>query len=326
MKIFSKYQGRILLPVSIFLVCVIFVQAQTKPNPFEVKPRLTEQNSANSSTIEDVRSISPTDTLNTSADSLTRNVKTDKINVGTANPFDVDHLPVRKSSISKKTEDLKTISESTKGSSRFLFFFLLLSCAVLALVINSNRKALGLISKSLVNENMLKLFHREETIKPSSFIYLLYLIFFINISSFIYLISLRFDGPTGIITYLIILGIILFIYMMRHIGLFLIGRIFPVTKNADLFSFTIMIFNHFVGLVLLPINFFLAFGPENFKIYILWISLIFLGIILFLRTIRGFFIVSEYFGTRLFQIIIYLCAFEIAPVIILLKTVMNMVK
>lgn len=324
----SIYSQNILLTI-LFILSVFYVTgAQNRSNPFDISPRLKEIVSLDTSrgVIEQKITNSSNDTSNILKDTLSPTADILKSEVQKKNPFEVDHLPLRKSTLSKKAEDLQSISESTKKSTRFLFFFLLLGCALLAIVLNSSRKSLTLISKSLVNENMLKLFHREENIKPSASLYLLYLIFSINLSVFIYLISLRNNGPSGIITYLIILGVVILIYVFRHAGLSLLGKIFPVSKNTDLYSFTIMIFNHFIGLFLIPVNFLLAFGPEYFLPSIQLFALITIGIIIILRIIRGFFIVSEYLGDRIFQIIIYLCAFEIAPVVILVKTVMNTVN
>ena len=113
------------------------------------------------------------------------------------------------------------------------------------------------------------------------------------------------------------------VYVLRHLGLKALGIVFSLTKNTELYSFTVMIFNHFTGIILIPINLFLAFGPNGIQESILWIAGIFIGILLMLRTFRGIFIVSDYFTDRIFQIFVYLCAFEIAPVMILIKTIMN---
>ena len=72
------------------------------------------------------------------------------------------------------------------------------------------------------------------------------------------------------------------------------------------------------------LNFLFAFGPDYLQEIVLIITFIILGVLVLLRTIRGIFIVSEHLIGRIFQIFIYLCAFEIAPVLILIKTVMNL--
>jgi hypothetical protein len=304
------------------LVCTLF--AQNKVNPFEIKPRLNSLPKAE-------LPLPKTDTLSNSVMSDTNHLPTNTLPHQAEtdptgkfkNPFEVDHLPERKKPAVNQTNDIKSLAEKTKESPRFLFLFLIIGCAILAIVLNINRKSIILIYKSLYNENILKLFYREESIKPSSFTILMYLIFFINLAAFIYLYILPHNGPTGILTYSAIMGIIILIYIIRHSSLAVLGRIFSIVKSTDLYSFTIMIFNHFIGLVLLPINFLLAFGPANFKPAIMTFTIVFLSGIYILRLIRGIFIVSNYFSDRLFQIIVYLCAFEIAPTLILVKTIMK---
>lgn len=242
------------------------------------------------------------------------------------NPFEVDHVPVRKSSIANRTEKLRTQTESTQTSNGFLFWFLLFSCAILAIVINTKSKALGLLYKSIFNENMLKLFQREESAKVSSYLFLLYLIYCVNIAVFLYLANAHLGGKRGILVFIAILVGVVLIYAIRHISLKLLGYLFSISKSTDLYSFSIMIFNQFTGVALIPVNFLLAFGPGSIQNILIWSSFLFLGIILLLRTFRGIFIVSEHLSDRLFQIFIYLCAFEIAPMLVLFKTIMNLTE
>lgn len=173
---------------------------------------------------------------------------------------------------------------------------------------------------------MLKLFQREESMKFSPYLFLLYLIYCINLAAFVYLTSDFFGGPRGILIFIYALIGIIGIYLVRHVSLNLLGDIFSLTKNTQLYGFSIMIFNQFAGLVLIPLNFLLAFGPSGIKEIILWSTIIILCILLLLRTVRGIFIVSEYLTDRFFQIFIYLCAFEIAPMMVFVKTIMNLSK
>ncbi len=302
------------------------ILAQVRSNPFEVKQRL--------SSLKEVESTSPitpsqdtlisvsisSDTAKTVDSELSGKVKLNE----EANPFEVDHLPLRKNVLVNRTQNLKGQMEATQVSNAFLFWFLLLSCALLAIVLNTKAKALGLISKSILNENVLKLFYREESTRVSLYLILLYLIFAINLTVLIYLVSTWFSGPRGIIVFMSILGGVTIVYSVRHFSLSMLGILFNVTKNTQLYSFAIMVFNVFLGMCLIPLNFLLAFGPPEFEGILVWFSLGLFLVIVLLRTFRGLFIVSEHLIDRLFQIFIYLCAFEIAPMLILMKSVINL--
>lgn len=323
MNIESTYKRRILLSGYVCLIIFVTGFTQTRINPFEIKPRLKSMNIVD--TFTPVIDTMPKEGINNFPSDIDSTVGgNDVLNKEDLNPFEVDHIPVRKSAIAKRTEKLQTQAEGTQSSNGFLFWFLLFTCTILAVVINMKTKALGLVTRSIFNENMLKLFHREESVKISPYLFLLYLIFSVNLAVFVYLAFTYFGGSRGILTFMyIVLGVIA-AYSLKHISLILFGNIFGVSKNTQLYGFSIMIFNQFAGLILIPLNFLFAFGPIELKGIILWISLIMLSVLLFLRTIRGIFIVSEYLTNRFFQIIIYLCAFEVAPVLIFIKTLMNL--
>lgn len=309
-----------LLSTCILIVGVIDLNAQTRSNPFEIKPRLKSMQITDTFTPVNIVADSIRDTirtLTTSMDADAEEKNQDKV----VNPFDVDHIPIKQSAITKRVENLKAQTDGTQASNGFLFWFILFSSAVLALVINTKSKALSLISKSIFNENMLKLFQRDESKGYAGYLYLLYVVFLINISVFIYLALTSFGFKRGISSFLVVLVGSLLVYGFKHLGLRFIGNTFLVQKNTDLYNFTIMIFNHFVGMILIPINLLLAFGPTEIAKITFWISVVIIAILLIIRYIRGIFTVSEHIGDRFFQIIIYLCAFEILPVLILIKTV-----
>ncbi len=307
-----------------FFVLFLFtlVSSQTRSNPFEIKPRLKTLNITDTFTPVklNLKGQGRESLNNEESNSSEKSIQNSNIN---ENPFDIDHVPLRKSNIIKSSEYLNRPSIGSRSSNNFLFWFLLLSSGILAIVLNTKSKAISLIYRSLINENMLKLFYREESVKVSTYLFLLYFVFCINTAVYIYLISLYYGGPSGINTFFLILAGVFAVYIVRHLSLSVLGIVFKISKNTSLYGFTIMVFNHFAGLFLLPLNLLIAFGPESVKEIIIGISFLIILILVFLRTVRGIFIVSEYLIDRLFQIFIYLCAFEIAPILILIKTVMN---
>ncbi|KXK37107.1 MAG: hypothetical protein UZ09_BCD002002131 [Bacteroidetes bacterium OLB9] len=317
MKILITYKRSILLSGLIMLLFFLHADAQRRSNPFEIKQRLKAMHITDTLTLDPVVDTSLTATIKEpTADN--------KENQTVTNPFEVDHIPILRSSISKKSEKLKTETEGTQYSSRFLLWFLLLSCALLAIILNTRSKSLHLMSRSLFNENVLKLFQREESKGLGSYLLILYLNYFINISIIVYMLYIGSGLSGGIKVYLIIFAVIMALYLLKHFALYLYGYIFPVKKNTDMYNFTIMVFNHMMGIGLIPLNFLIVFAPADIANIALWIALIGILLLLALRSLRGLFIVSEYVSHRLFQIIVYLCAFEVAPLLILAKTIMNM--
>ncbi len=317
-----KYFWKVwLLCTGMMLVNASLLSGQTRSNPFEIKPRLKAMNITDTFTpvkIQEDTLIADDKNGKEALDTLTAAKQENKDDI---NPFDVDHILVKKSAITKRVENLKAQTDGTQASNGFLFWFILFSSAVLALVLNGKAKSVDLVTKSLFNENILRLFYRDESTGFSSYLYMLYLVFIVNISVFVYLALIAYGMERGILMYLNILVSFILAYGFKHLGLKLLGNVFLIQKNTDLYNFTIMIFNHFVGLILIPVNLLVAFGPSGVSEITFWITVVVLGFLLIFRYIRGIFIVSEHITDRLFQIIIYLCAFEVIPILILIKTV-----
>lgn len=100
----------------------------------------------------------------------------------------------------------------------------------------------------------------------------------------------------------------------------LIGSLFEIDGIMNFYVFQKITFKHLIGLVLLPINILLIFTihPSQNIIYAIILLLLVLNFLGFsmsltnnLKTIKG----------NLFYFILYLCALEIAPYIILFKVV-----
>ncbi|MEM9545716.1 MAG: DUF4271 domain-containing protein [Bacteroidota bacterium] len=243
------------------------------------------------------------------------------------NPFDVSHIPIRRSKLKKEANALKTQSKKidieSGGSNAFLFFLNLLSAFLLAIVINTQRGALKKVSNAITNENVLKLLHREEKRGITGHHLLLYISYFINAAIFVYLILYNFFELQGWKYFQwVFLGIV-GIYLTRHLFLTILGRIFPIKKDSQLFGFTIQTFNIFLGILLIPFNLIIAFGPLNATVPLIYIGLVIIGILTLLRTFRGFLIASSYIQSNLFHFLLYLCTFEILPILLLIKIIGN---
>ncbi len=327
MKNIQKYNFKVITCLVIFILLGQGGWAQYRSNPFEIKPRLKNLNLSDTISVQPARDTAATSDTSliivTTVDTISKN-KESNSSARVENPFDVDHIKLKKSALAKRSEKLELQVQNTQISNRFLFWFLLLSCAILAVVLNMKSKSLNLIFRSILNENMLRLFQREESVKASGYLILLYGIFIINFSIILYLTYTHYGGHKGILIFTYILAGTGIMYVTKHLSLMILGNIFMLSKSTGLYSFTVMIFNLFIGIILLPVNFLASFGPDNIISFVLIFTTIFLALMLFVRTFRGIFIVSEYFSDRIFQIFIYLCAFEVAPVLILIRTVLNL--
>lgn len=245
------------------------------------------------------------------------------------NPFEVSHIPLRRSELKEQAgnQSTSTIQKNNKRSivntkstsNTFIFWLVLFTVLLLAIVVNVQRNAISKVARSITNENVLKLSKREENGGLTGHYIMLYVVFFINLACFIYLIAKRYAGYDGFSNWLLVFGCVTVAYIIRHISMSFIGYIFEVAKHSSLYSFTIMTFNIFLGLALLPINMIVAFSPPEISNVAMYIGIGLILILLLIRLLRGLLIGVRFVGEHLFQFFLYLCAFEIAPILILLK-------
>lgn len=249
------------------------------------------------------------------------------------NPFDVSHIPIRRSKLKKEADAFapakspitsktkRERSSSEASSNAFLFWLNLLTGFILAIVINTQSGALTKISKSITNENVLKLNHRNEKRGTAGHYLLLYFSFFINAAIFIYLVMYHFYSMSGWVIFAKCFAGVSAIYLVRHLFLYMVGVSFPVRKEASLYGFTIESFNLFIGIILLPLNLIIAFGPTNIAIPLIYVGMAVIGLLLLLRTFRGLLIATRWISSNLIHFFLYLCTFEILPILLLIKVI-----
>ena len=333
----------------LFFILAFNARSQVVNNPFEIQTRLDSvynaENNAESSNINVFDVYRPNETTlpvrPTNVDSLELEEESDLVPAvgediveevhdapGGENPFDVSHIPIRKSKLKTEADAFKAPAKqardkSSTSSNAFLFWLNLLTALIIAIVINTNRGAIQKISNSITNENVLKLIHREAKKGVVGVYLLLYFSFFINAAIFIYLFLFHFYKIHGWMSFQWTFLALVAIYLARHVFLRVIGQVFPFKKESQLFSFTIQTFNLFIGIILIPFNLIIAFGPENTALPLIYIALGLIGILVLLRTFRGFLIASTYIQSNLFHFLLYLCTFEILPILVLIKIVGN---
>ena len=230
------------------------------------------------------------------------------------NPFDVSHIPLRKREFQKE-EKLETTA--TKSNS-FPFWMILFSCALLAIVMSLNRSVLIKIRRSILNDNMMRVLQREEKGGNSFILLTLYVIFVINTTLFISM-AIKHYSPDKLPAFIVVMLGILTVLIIRHFSMFIIGLGFPVKKESSQFNFTIILFNIVVGIILIPINLMLSYGPKIMFLPMIYFGIGVMTIVFVLRQLRGLFIAFRFINYYKFHFFLYLCTCEIAPLFILVK-------
>jgi len=249
------------------------------------------------------------------------------------NPFDIQPVgsPSKLDSQATDTGQGPTfIKKIVKGvnkpekSQNFLFVLSMIILGFMSILVSLNRSLVVRIFRSLANENFLKLLYRNQTNTTRVALLLFYILFAMSFGLFLYQVIRKFGYLTDInqlMLYGICLGGIIVIYGIKHIALTVIGSVFPLEKETSLFNFTVMLFNITNGLLLMPVNILIAFGPEEIVLPAIYAGGIIFVVNYILRQLRGLFIAGHYIGTYNFHFFVYLCTVEIAPIVVLLRLI-----
>lgn len=200
-----------------------------------------------------------------------------------------------------------------------IFATFLILLIMLTLVITINRSVIDHILRAFLNDNFLNLLYREQRGKINIQYLFLYFFFIANLGFFIFLsMDYWFDvrPETSLLICILLVGCI---YLVRYITLNLLSKIFPVAKEANQFNFTIVIFNILLGLILLPINLFLAFAPSKLSLISYYIGIVLLLLFYLFRQMRGLFISVRFLNSSKYHFFAYLCTVEIAPILVGIK-------
>jgi hypothetical protein len=250
----------------------------------------------------------------------------------TANPFDVKphRAPGAALALAENaTEPFRPASflpkNGPKVSTTAIFVLLMTIVVFLTFSITANRKVVERAWRGFLNDNGLAVAQREASgIVGITPYFLLYACFILNAAMFIFLVVQAFtkEAYNNWWFLLACLGIALVIFLSKHLLLNIAAWLFPVEKEVSRYNFLILIFNCVLGLFLVPLNFLLALSKEQYQDFWVFWTLGLVGIFYLHRAWRSGGIGTKILGDNLFHFLLYLCAVEIAPVLLLVKLAM----
>ncbi|MBK7684264.1 MAG: DUF4271 domain-containing protein [Bacteroidia bacterium] len=165
---------------------------------------------------------------------------------------------------------------------------------------------------------------RDESVLLQRASLILSIISYMLMGLFLYQISIFLDWDMGVLQGGLIRFVFLSLsvavaYSVKMVLLRFLSTVFDLEKPVALYIFNVFLMIMMIGLLLLPINILLAYGPLQYRY---WILLIAVGIITLLfayRLVRAIGIWIGIPGFSLFYLFLYLCTFEIAPLLIIWK-------
>ena len=247
------------------------------------------------------------------------------------NPFDVIRLPnSNRQKAETKENTVKPISPiiqknlDLSDDKNFRFWLTITMLILLAIISSLYRNQLLRAFKAFGNENVMRMLQREKGTIAYLPYYVWFGFFIFNAGFYVYLLLQHQEvavanSSFGMFSYALLgVGII---FSLKQLAIGAIGTIFPISKEAELYNMTITIFGIVMGILLVVLNLFLAYAPQDLLKIFVFSSFIFLGGIYIFRGLRGLSISSKFLGLHKFHFFIYLCTVEIAPVLILWKMI-----
>ena len=289
------------LAAFIFLFLCSLVNAQTSKNPFELIPRLDPSEILQDSSGLEAEEFIP------------------------GNPFDIVYTPVPEKT-KRRIKKEKKAQDKENSYRRFLFAVVMSVLVVLTLLMTMFRSLFAKAYWAFVNDNMMNQLYREKEGRGILLFLVLYSNFLINLGLFVFFLSKIYEFPSGYgnVRWLFycILGVSGLI-VLKHLLLKIIGFIFPVSKEINLYNFTIIVFGIVLGVILVPVNVFISYGPSEMIPALIRITFVVIILIYLFRSLRGLFIANKFLVFYKFHFLLYICTVEIGPVLIITKLLLG---
>lgn len=124
---------------------------------------------------------------------------------------------------------------------------------------------------------------------------------------------------------LMCVGLIASVYIVKYIGTAISGWLFGFRDLAYAYNFMVFLVNKVVGILLLPATIALALGVPDLQAICLVASLFGLGFLFLYRYILAIPLLRQHVRIIPIHFFLYLCAFEIIPVLIVYKVMLSMI-
>ena len=127
-------------------------------------------------------------------------------------------------------------------------------------------------------------------------------------------------------TFLYAMGFVSAIYVGKFMILKITGWIFNISSATDTYIFIVFLVNKMIGIFLLPLIILLSFPNRYLLPVVILLSYIMLVLLFGYRFINSFRPIRSEIKVNRFHFFLYLCAFEIAPLLLIYKVLLAFVE
>lgn len=116
------------------------------------------------------------------------------------------------------------------------------------------------------------------------------------------------------------------VYTGKYLVLKIMGWILRINRTTDVYLFVVFMVNKMTGIFLLPVLLLMAFPDPQLLPVVITFSLFVLMFLLGYRFVISYRLIRNEIKLNLFHFFLYLCAFEIAPLLLIYKVLLNFVN
>ncbi|KYP15300.1 DUF4271 domain-containing protein [Flavihumibacter sp. CACIAM 22H1] len=133
------------------------------------------------------------------------------------------------------------------------------------------------------------------------------------------------DNPGFWELYLYSVGAIALIYLGKNFLLKFLGWSLRMTDTIDTYVFIVFLCNKVLGIFLLPLLLLMAFAGEPLATIAQTVSYVLVGVIFLYRYTSAYGFITRELRASRFHFFLYLCAFEVAPLLLIYKVLTKLV-
>ncbi|HLX67744.1 MAG TPA: DUF4271 domain-containing protein [Puia sp.] len=125
------------------------------------------------------------------------------------------------------------------------------------------------------------------------------------------------------ILYLNCMGLLAAIYLVKFVVLKFIGWVFSISRATDIYIFIVFLVNKMLGIFLLPFLIMIIFSGQEGREVFITISLAMVFVLWAYRVFASYRPVRNEIKLTPFYFFLYLCAFELAPLLLIYKVLLT---
>ena len=211
----------------------------------------------------------------------------------------------------------------------WIFYIILILLGTVSWLRVFNSKNLINNFTALINYQLTTKLYNENNIIQRRASALLHSIYFFSGGLYLFLIFNHFQWHpahlSGFILFLCLTGFLILLFLIRIFLMKLTGFIFVRKELFSTYLFHYYLTNKVLGLIFIPLTIAIAYTSGVLPEIIIYISFFIVLSAYILRLLRTFLFVLKN-EILLFYLILYLCAVEILPFLVILKVILSLVK